>query len=319
MKFTVNDSQGIYLYSNLVNADKVRLFHEAHSEILAHPADILRDKTASIFKSIRLLTEHLADRKAGDDTLKDLTKDLALRLDSFYDSLFLIIKCFSKPGGTPNKDVTRWLKERRESYYVSFIGATNEPHKKHRDIANKIKHDHTEISIIDLVNHKNKPVLGFFIQAIVGENDRRGPDPTIHRMHRGIVNTAFSYNHYLLGVGGHILHLLHHLNKSIFEKRPEKHEPFPELLGIMHLLSKMEHEFFPDEFLTPYADIKARDGVIQIEYPQKYKKRAGENFDAIFSTNASLDINSRTNQSNRVIPYLQLIYPETLVRAAKPN
>lgn len=177
MKFTVNNSQGIYLYSNLVSADRAILFHEAHSEKMAHPADILRDKTASVFRSMTILTEHLAEKKEWNDALKDSTKDFSLTLDSFYDSLFLIIKCFAEPDDTSNKDSTRWLKQRREISYVRFHGATNKSHKKYRDIANKIKHDHTEISIIDLANHKKRAVLGFFIQSIVGE--KIGEAPTL--------------------------------------------------------------------------------------------------------------------------------------------
>jgi hypothetical protein len=310
--FKITKHKGIYLHSNLLQAKEETLHHERHKNILAHPADILSDKTSILSKDVCKLISAAYVSDPLSEELQALTKNTILASNEFYDALFLIIKCLTPPTEIDNKDVTRWLKENKSKACSRFIDATSASHKPFRDMANKLKHGHANIANLELVNHRGARVYGFYIQTAVGAEDQRGPDPEIHKRYKKIVNTAFSYNHFLLYLIGHIYNCMYQLNKCIFERKPTRCEPFNDLLELTAHFEHIEQQFFPDEFLRPFANIKKEADGYNVEFPYRHKKSIEENFDRIDFTRAYQAFNPRTGKSHAIIPYLQLLYPHTL-------
>ncbi len=199
--FDFSEKNAFPLLRNLLDADSSRLFHEQHEIKQAHPADILTDKLLYLNVKFQTFWKNSSLETQWDNSKNnpkgDSISDYILELDSFYDSLFLIIKCFEPPREQDNKDATRWLKGIKSVRNQKFLDSTSQSQKLFRDMANKLKHGHVSISMLTISNHKNIPVDGFYIQSIVGPNDQRGPDPDIHQLYRGAA-TAISYNHFAL-------------------------------------------------------------------------------------------------------------------------
>ncbi|MER0170686.1 MAG: hypothetical protein DU489_08805 [Nitrosomonas sp.] len=311
--FYFSEKNAFPLLKNLLDADPSRLFHEQHEIKQAHPADILTEKLNRInakfqtFWKNRSLETQCGDSK-NDPKIESIS-DYILELDSFYDSLFLIIKCFEFPQGQDNKDAIKWLQGKKSNIYHNFLGSTKQSQKLFRDIANKLKHDHVSISILTVHNHKNIPVDGFYIQSIVGPNDQRGPDPDIHKPYKRSA-TAMSYNHFALhSIGCLFLHL-DKLNKSLFPKNSSNiFEQSAAARGIIFTCEFIEHDFYPDEYEKPFIGIKRVDAdKVSLIYPHRYKKSANEFFDKINRVNAPRKFNQRTDSSNGIIPYLPLLY-----------
>jgi len=302
------------LYNNLVNADPERLYHEQHKYILAHPADILND-------ALKLLvdTHEKAFVSRDDDTPQFVSepvhlKQLIYSIDEFHDALALIIKCFTPPSETDNQNAILWLKEQKSNIHSSLLGATNLLHEDFKKMANRLKHDHAKIALTKLTNHNNVEVSGFYIQVAVGAENQLGPAPDIHKKYKSTVSTAFSLNHLLLRSIGFVLSCLTELNKSLFPKHLTSNNTTQHnsshFFSLLKIGSKISPDFFPDEYLRSYAKIKTDNSTITIDFPFRYKKRAGENFDKIISYCSPIAINIRTSSSNAVIPYLPLMYPD---------
>lgn len=299
-------SKGIPLYGNLLELKPDQLFHEKHINKLAHPADILSDKLSSLNRKLKSMVDHLHDEPIRDEKISSISNYI-LEIDSFYDSLFLIIKCLTEPKGIDNQDVTIWLKSIKSQHYNYFIGATKKNHELFRNISNKIKHDHVGISTLTIHNHKNIEVHGFYIRSITGENDQRGPDPKIHPSYEGCA-TAFSYNHFILHSVGCIFHYLEYLNKSFFKAKPKNEYKESNSLDIVSSCENIADSFFPDEYSKPYAFIKRQNnGRILINYPYRYKSSKKEMFQKIHGVNGYLEFNQRTSSSHAILPYLPLI------------
>lgn len=312
-KNTIDKSGSFKLYSNLVNADSSVLYHEKHQNILPHPADILTEKLQKLTKAHKKILE-LSDTDIPHfvESL-DHVAQLIFSVDEFYDSLPLIIKCFTPPNGADNKDVPRWLKHQKSKPYSRLLDGVSFFHNDFKNIANKLKHDHAEIAKTTLTNHHNIKVHGFYIRVATGENDQRGPAPEIHKKYKGTVNTAFSYNHFMLRSIGHIFNCIDNLNKALFSnQKTVKDHSESSLFSLLVTGSSVTHEFFPDEYSRPYANIKENHDKLEIEFPFRYRKKTNEHFDRIRSVNSPISVNGRTNSSHALLPYLQLIYPETL-------
>jgi len=296
---------GIPLYGNLLELKPDQVFHEKHTNKLAHPADILSDKLGNLNRRLKSMVDHQYDEPISDYKTTSISNYI-LEIDAFYDSLFLIIKCLTKPEGIDNQDVTIWLKSIKSQIYTSFVGATNQNHKLFRDMSNKIKHDHVNISTLTIHNHKNIMVPGFFIQSITGENDQRGPDPKIHTPYNGS-KTAFSYNHFILHGTGCIFYNLYHLNKIFFNTKTKADHREYNALYIAEICEKIGHDFFPDEYSRPYAFVKRQtDGRILFKYPYRYKNRK-EQFQNIHQVSGHLNFNQRTGSSHGILPYFPLL------------
>lgn len=299
---------GTPLYGNLLALKSDQLFHERHVIKLAHPADILSEKLGTLNRKLALVDNHRNDKPVAYDK-KDSICNYILEIDSFYDSLFLIIKCLTEPSGTDNKDVTKWLTSINSRHSQNFIGATKQNHQLFRSMSNKIKHDHVGISTLTVDNHKNIPVHGFYIRSIVGEDDQRGPDPEIHRPYKDCV-TAFSYNHFILYSVGCIFHYLEHLNKTLFNTKPKIKYQERNSFGILSACNSIAHDFFPDEYSRPYAFVKKNhdDDRILFKYPYRYRKSSnGELFQNIYRVYCHLEHNQRTSTFHGIMPYLPLI------------
>jgi hypothetical protein len=300
---------GIPLYGNLLQLPPEQLFHEKHANKLAHPADILSDKLGGLNKKLNAIVNHQGDEPVSDDKTTSISNYI-LELDSFYDSLFLIIKCLTKPEEIDNQDVTIWLKSINSQNYTNFVAATRQNHNLFRDMSNKIKHDHVGISILTVHNHKNIMVHGFYIRSITGENDQRGPDSKIHTPYKGYKSckTAFSYNHFILNSVGCVFYYLHHLNKILFKTKPIGDYQENNVLDIITTCENIPHNFFPDEYSKPYAFVKRQDdNRILFKYPYRYKNNKKELFQEIYGVNGYLEFNQRTGSSHGIIPYLPLI------------
>jgi len=296
---------GIPLYGNLLELEPDQLFHEKHSNKLAHPADILSDKLSNLNGRLKTMVHHQHDEPISDNKTSSIS-DYILEINSFYDSLFLIIKCLTKPDGTDNQDVKIWLKSIKAQSYTDFVSSTNKNHNLFRNISNKVKHGHVGISTLTVYNHKNIMVHGFYIRSITGENDQRGPDPEIHMPYKGC-KTAFSYNHFILHSVGCIFYYLHHLNKILFKTKPKNDHKEESALNIVATCEHIAHAFFPDEYSRPYAFVKRQDdGRILFKYPYRYSGNK-ELFQNIHRVNAYLAFNQRTGSSNGIMPYLPLI------------
>lgn len=314
-KIYLSNNKAIPLYGNLLKLEQDKLFHEEHIKKLAHPADILAEKLGDLKKKLEAMTCHICDEPITDERISSIASYI-LEIDSFYDSLFLIIKCLTKPNTTvvDNKDVTIWLRSIKSKCYNDFIGATNERHKIFRDISNKIKHSHMSISPLTIRNHNNIEVHGFYIKTITGEKDQRGPDPEIHRSYNGYA-TAFSYNHFILCSIECIFHYLEYLNKCLLNNNLTKEHKENNLLGIVEnnllgiVLSceKITHTFFPDEYSKPYIFIKHQNNSdILISYPYKYRSEKNEIFEKIYGINWHVGCNRRTSSSHEILPYIRL-------------
>lgn len=308
-KYIYSESKGLSLYSNLIDADGAILYHEKHENILAHPADIFRDKINALASRFKSLTEITEPNPFEEKNIKH-TKDFILGMDEFYDSLILVIKCFTKPTQPDNKDVPSWLKSQKSPIYTTFAGATKRDHDIFRKMANKIKHDHVSIGFTKLRNHNRREVYGFYVERAIGVDGLRGPDPEIHKKYKQTIHTAFSYNHFILYSVGCIFHYIHWLNKSIFDKKSQNHHPFSPLSSILSLANNTEIQFFPDEFVRPFSKIEHHNEEYKIEYPYRYPKKLREDFDEIKSYSSPLLFNQRTNRSHSALPYMQLIYKQ---------
>lgn len=297
----ITKENGINLYNNLLELSNDQLFNEKYSNRLPHPADILNEKLKSLSQKLKLMLNHENDG-SGDDKATSISNYI-LDVDRFYDSLFLIIKCLTMPQGEENKDVIIWLRSIKSQIYNDFVGPTDQKHKLFRDISNKIKHDHVGISFVAIENQKNVTINGFYILSTVGDEDQRGPDPNIHEQYHGI-QTAFSYNHFILNSIGCIFYYLYHLNKLLFKKQSKTKNKQDHAYEIASICKNISHDFFPDEYRKPYSLIKEeKDGKILLTHPYRYKgnkKDFGE-----LKVSAYIEVNERTNKARKILPYFQ--------------
>jgi len=310
--FDFSNKNAFPLLINLLDADSSRLFHEQHEIKQAHPADILTEKLQYLNVRFQVFWKNRSLETQWDNSKNnpkgDSISDYILELDSFYDSLFLIIKCFEPPSGQDNKDVMRWLKATKSVRCQKFLDSTSQSHKLFRDMANKLKHDHVLISMLTVFNHKNIPVDGFYIKSIIGLNDQWGPNPEIHQLYRG-ARTAISYNHFALHSIGCLFLYLHKLNKILFPKNSSNFFKQSEAASkIIFACESIDHDFYPDEYEKPFMGIKRVDAdKVSLIYPYRYKKSANEFFHKISNCKAEVRFNPRTSSSNGIIPYMPLL------------
>lgn len=304
------------LYSNLVEADKSILYHEKHDNLLPHPADILSGKIDELVRVHgNLFSERNSETPSFINSLEHV-KQFIYSIDGFYDSLALIIKCFTPPSGDDNKDASKWLKQQKSIYYKNILDSTSALHADFKNMANRLKHDDAKIASASILNHKNTSVPGFYVQVITGKNDQRGPAPDIHKKYKKTVSTAFSYNHTILRSIGHLVNCTSRLNRIIFQKKkPSSHQNFSSFFSLLQIGFKVDAQFFPDEYERPYARIVKNGDNFNVEYNFRYKKSPGEDFDKIKSFSSPAHFNQRTNTSHVVIPYLPLMYPERLANS----
>ncbi|SDA57961.1 hypothetical protein SAMN03159475_2016 [Pseudomonas sp. NFPP33] len=300
------------IYTNLASLDPSSLHHEAHGIPLPHPADILAENLKKLRSSYKAVFDKKDISTPNFIEPLDHVKSFIYSIDEFYDSLPLIVKCFTPSGEQENHDIGKWLKQIKSPLYLSLLDSISLPHSDFRKMANKLKHAHAEVALARVSNHKGRDLQGFYIRVSTGKDDQRGPAPDIHKTYKKSVSTAFSYNHILLRSAGHIFSTLHHLNRIIFNgARPKSSVRHEDLYEILNMASEVEEVFFPDEYLRPYAKVERHKESIKIEYPFRYRKRPNENFDNIQSANSSLPFNPRTSMSHAIVPYLPLLYPET--------
>ena len=293
--FDLNDDQW--------NVNKSKYLHP-------HPADILRAKVTDLGRYLEQLYEKINDEIVYDDMRIELIKNYILALNSLYDSFFLIIKSLTPANIEDNKDAHQWLKILKPKAYISFVGSTKLQHQIIRKISNKLKHDHANIILMKLINHNKKTVYGFYVNSVIGEDDLNGPDTEIHLNYKKISNhcsTAFSFNHFLLYSLNSIIHFLEKLNVALFNSKKNKKHAFLEYSKLIKLASKLEHEFYPDEYSRSYLNIKPQDNGFALMKTYRYKKTKGEDVDRIYSSSPYLFFNQRTSSSHTKFPYLQLL------------
>jgi hypothetical protein len=300
-----DENKGIQLYSNLINLENSKLFHNAHANILPHPADILLERLRSLHSKLEDIKKCDCDASLNNK-IQESVFSYILEIDRFYDSLFLIIKCLAEPQGDDNKDVTIWLRAIKSKEYNDFVGPTSSRHKVFRDVSNKIKHGHVAISRLTIENHNHDIVNGFCVTGVIGENDLRGPDHDIHKLYYGCA-TAFSYNHFILYSVGCLCVYMYHLNKVLFKKQSQVKHNNNYLFNIIQLCQDIPHKFFPDEYSRPYAFLKKQnDGRILVKFPYRYKANKKEIFQNIYRVLGHVYYNERTSTANGKLPYLQL-------------
>ncbi|MDP3636139.1 MAG: hypothetical protein Q8R51_02020 [Azonexus sp.] len=304
------------LYSNLAESDNSLLFHEKHDNLLPHPADILSGKLDELTRAHTNLFEERNNETPHFINSLEHVKQFIYSIDGFYDSLALIIKCFTPPSGDDNKDASKWLKQQKSIYYANLLDSTSALHADFKNMANRLKHDDSKIASASILNHNNTNVPGFYVQVATGKNDQRGPAPDIHKKYKNTVSTAFSYNHTILRSIGHVVNCTNRLNKIIFKnKKPVSHPSFSSFFSLLQIGFKVDVQFFPDEYERPYAHIVKNGDNFNVEYNWRYKKSPREDFERIKSFSVPANFNQRTSASHIVIPYLPLMYPERLAKS----
>lgn len=306
-KLTITKKRGIDLYCNLYNATPDRLYHERHARVLPHPADIVNEKLGNVVNSYLSVCNDREVDGSPLDGKEERIKALVLEVDSFYDAMFLVIKSLTPPSSEDNKDAIKWLREAGSRPAKTFIGDTKKQHAPFRVMANKLKHDHAAIMYLTVTNHHNVDVHGFYIQSVVGEGDRRGPDPEVHKELQRNVATAFSYNHFLLYTVGSLVHYMHRLNKCLFADKPSEHVPLNLLFTLACSASKLSQEFFPDEYRRSYARVVSQNDGYSVTPNYRYKINQNEEVGSIRSVRCGMSVNARTNKSHAIVPYFPLL------------
>ncbi len=302
---------GPKLYRHLLGAPESRLFHEKHINQTRHPADILREDLEALSTPFQKLA-NMGQANFSDDERAELTKNTILKLDEFHEQLQVIIKCFTPPSSFQDKGrLDDALRSGNKQAWDCFYGRTKNIHEPIRVAANALKHAGARVMSIQVTSHLNVEVNGFYLSKLIGENDQRGPDPKIHGKYRGKINTAFSFNHFLLNVVGRVHSYMDALDKALFEKSaPSPASPLSLFDALVVSGANLSRDFFPDEYAKPYTKIEISGRFYIADFPSRYKCRANENPDNIRSVSIPMNVNPRTSTSNFIMPYLQLTHPE---------
>jgi hypothetical protein len=305
---------GHKLYRHLVGVPESALFHELHATPLAHPADLLSEKLTEVVDVYARLVNDLKNSEASMQRA-ELTKAMVLNVNEFYDQLFLVIKCLTPPGsaaGQRQTDVLTLLRESNGAVLNKFYALTKGEHGLIRTIANVLKHQPSSVGLLQIVNHRGVTVQGFVVQVVIGPDDLRGPSREIHSMYRSKVNTGISFNHFLLNVLGRVFSYMERLDAALFAaSTPEADGQLAILDRLIAIAQTIEHEFFPDEYKKPFAQLTTRRETKVVTFPFRYRLARGENPDSIQSVNSHGFINQRTSRSHQMFPYLQLTRPDS--------
>ena len=131
-------------------------------------------------------------------------------------------------------------------------------------------------------------------------------------MYRVKVNTGISFNHFLLNILGRVFCYLERLDAALFNsKSPEVARRLPDLDRLVDSAQTIKHEFFPDEYRKPFAQLETRRETKVVTFPARYRLDSKENPDRIQSVDFPGFVNQRTWRSHQVIPYLQLTRPDS--------
>lgn len=303
---------GPNLYRHLLGAPESRLFHEKHINQTRHPADILREDLETLSRPFQRLANMAEQANISTDERAELTKNTILGLDEFYEQFQVIIKCFTPPSSFQEKGrLDDALRSGNKQAWDCFYGRTKNIHEPIRVAANVLKHAGAKVMFIHVTNHLNIEVNGFYLSKLIGEDDQRGPDPKVHEKYRGKINTAFSFNHFLLNVIGRVHCYMHALDKALFDKSAmSPASPLPTFDALVVSGSHLTRDFFPDEYAKPYSKIEKSGRFYITEFPFRYKCRTNENPDNIRNVRMPINVNPRTSASNFMMPYLQLTHPE---------
>ncbi len=306
-EITIKTDSKLPLYENLMQLDKNKLECNQSNHLFSHPADILRDNLEKIQNNLKKIINSKESLPYKDDKI-EITKNYIFALDSFYDSLLLIIKKLTPQNGEDNKDAKQWLERVKPPAYKSFKDSTTKQHELIRKMANELKHGHSKINLLFVTNHKGVDVSGFYIATTIDNNDLVGASNNIHERYKDC-STAISYNHFILYSLGCIYNEIDQLNKSLFKniKSKDKQKGYNMLYDILLSVVIIEEYFFPDEYHKPYINIKKFDDKIVVKYPHRYRLNK-ENVDNITSVRPHLEFNQRTSSVHSIMPYHKLIF-----------
>ncbi len=277
-------------------------FSDEHIKTL--PIDVFENKLNQLNIQYEILLDYSKKELNYQETATHPIKEFISAIDSFYDSIFLILKYkYNKATSKDSKNAIAWLRKENKPIYNQFTRPTNSIFEKIRKISNVMKHDVYDIREIQIINHKNQMVRGFNISTIVQDDQLRGPNTDIHPLYKGKYHTGISYNHLMLLSVYNILNITDTLMKILNPKKIINTE-FQVFSRLLELGSRIPNEFFPDEYKIAYAKIvKLDNNNFKVEYPYRYKMKK-ENPDHIFGCQCQLGYNSRENRSYEQIPYL---------------
>jgi len=323
MEQKYSPQRGSALFANLTNAADEALFHQIHRPPIEHPADLLYQELEDVAK----LYVEAADSAATSDpdsfeSPALAATDLLIRtVNEFYEQLHVIIKCFSAPDeNSEKKTLHDFLRSRNPRAHQSFMSSTKAHHEPVRLAANALKHRAARLAPIGLTNHNSVLVAGFYVRTTTGPEDQRGPDPEVHKRYRGTVHTAFSFNHFLLRVAGMIFLCLDRLDQALFNERSTARTPLPPLERVLRRASKIQAEFFPDEYDRPTARISSTETCILVRYPQLPRIRNGEFPDRMARATLQIRSTGRAKASmHSVLPYLQLMHTDKVLEGLLPE
>lgn len=306
MQLNIKQNQNITLLNNLYNLSEEQSHYKKHKIRL--PADLLNERIKKVDLSLTELLSKIHIHEGFDNgEFEKIIFDYVKYLDDLNDSLLQIMKALTpfKNDYKDIKDVDKWLKEYNPEKFTMFKDATFADNDFIRISSNNIKHGNVRITTLELSNHKDKKVKGFYFSDILDEDELSGPKPEIHKHYKNTI-TAFSFNHFLLRTAGVVALNFYWLNKIIFKKEKAKinNSYNYNIYSFFSKFKDIEEEFFPDEYSVKYAKIVQNESHLTIMY-QKYLKN--EKFDDIKAINSTFMFNSN-KKSNEKVPYLSLLY-----------
>lgn len=304
---------GHKLYNHLAALPAGLLFHEKHGDPLAHPAEILAEKLGEVVDRFVDLARSLG-ADGSELQRPELTKGLVHSLNEFYDQTFVIMKCVTAPvgaSGAQQADILSFLRAANGAALGKFYGSTKREHSLIREMANVLKHQHSTIELLEVVNHHGVAVPGFTVQTVIGANDLRGPSRAIHAMYRRKVHTAFSFNHFLLNVLGRVFSYMERLDTALFAAGSnEQRHRLSALDRLISAAEPLKTEFYPDEYARPFAQLTTSRDTRVVTFPMRYRLVKGEEPDRILEVRSSGAFSQRTSRSHQAMPYLQLTRPD---------
>lgn len=262
---------------------------------MKHPADILIDQLENVKKNIiNIKSCQLIDIALA-------VNGLFLSIDSYYDNCFNIIKCLHPPSNSKELFAHKWLKSSGINSGDKFYQYTNGHHVFFSFPANKIKHDSPKIVPVSFTNVKTKGVInGFFFGRIIEEN-KIGPDDTIHKLYKN-QRTAFSVNFLIKKAIGHLFYydysLLRVLSSQVKPSTFKQNEIFVELV---RMCLDSSDEYFFNEYIIPTAMYNQNANSYCINFPKRHTARIPKNYD--YRVAMIIEGNSRKYPTSGYAPY----------------
>lgn len=252
---TSNESCRTDLQYVLERVSKEKLFNKEHN--LRHPIGIYNVSVARLLNAFASFLDEYENSKV-DTTLMECHKELIEAYLSFFDDMYLIMKCFHSKESVirPPHFADKWLEKIDPNGMKRLKESINLYRNQYAMINNSIKHNHARYCHIK-VRSSFGTVHGYYIESV----DSLGsiiPNPEIHPEYKGM-HTATSYNYDIRAIMFSWL-MVCDIFKSEFEliikDKSISMETAPilelvenhDLFNILNRIIRMRELYFPDEY-----------------------------------------------------------------------